>query len=128
MRSGKKKTFGGLLKKLRLEEAKIGLRSFAELIEWKPSNLSNLERGRIRPPANKKTIDMMCNALGLAKNDSRRIELYDLAAKDSKRIPADITEAVQEQPGIPVLVRSVANKQLSEKKIRELAKYIRKHY
>jgi hypothetical protein len=51
-----------------------------------------------------------------------------LAAKDSKRIPADIVEAIHEQPGIPVLVRSVANRQLSEKKLKELAEYIKEYY
>ena len=127
-KKGKKAAFGEVLKKLRLEEADIGLRAFADLIDMKPSNLSNIERGRISPPANRQTIERICDALGLGKTDPRRNELFDLAADAKNRIPADVAEAVKEHPGIPVLVRTVANKQLSEKKLRELAEYIKKFY
>ncbi len=121
-------TFGGLLKKIRVEEADIGLRAFANLIDMKPSNLSNIERSRISPPANRKSIVQMCDALGLAKNDPRREKLFDLAAEAKNRIPADVADVVKNQPGVPVLVRTVANKQLSEDKLRELAEYIKKFY
>ena len=124
----KHKTFGDLLKKLRLEEANIGLRAFADLIDMKPSNLSNLERDRIAPPASRKAIDSICDALGLAKTDPRRETFFDLAAEAKNRIPADVAEAVKEQQGVPVLVRTVANKQLSEKKLKELTEYIKKFY
>ena len=102
-------TFGQMLKKLRLEDA-------------------NIERDRIPPPANRKTIDSICAALGLPKTDRYREELFDLAAKAKSRIPADVADEVKKQPGIPVLVRTVANKQLSERKLRELAEYIKKFY
>lgn len=120
--------FGRLLKKIRVEEANIGLRSFAELVELQSSNLSNIERGKIPPPANKETLDRICDALGLSSADPRRAALFDLAAEDSKRIPADIATAIKENEGVPVLVRTVANKQLSDEKLRELTKYIEEHY
>jgi len=126
--AGDKKTFGKMLKKLRLEQARIGLRAFADLINMKPSNLSNLERDRIPPPAHKKAIDNISDALGLACDDPRRHELFDLAARAKSRVPADVAEAVKKQPGIPVLVRTVANKQLGERKLRELAEYVKKFY
>ncbi len=126
--AGHEKTFGKMLKKLRLEEARIGLRAFADLINMKPSNLSNLERDRIPPPANKKAIDTISDALGLAREDPRTHELFDLAAKAKGRVPADVAEAVKRQAGIPVLVRTVANKQLSESRLAELAAYITKFY
>ena len=124
----KSQTFGGLLKAIRVEESDIGLRAFADLIDMKPSNLSNIERDRIPPPANREAIVRICDALGLAKNDQRRENLFDLAAEAKNRIPADVAAAVKNQPGVPVLVRTVANKQLSEKKLRELAEYIKKFY
>jgi len=122
------RTFGAAVKKLRIEHARVGLRAFADLVNMKPSNLSNIERDKAPPPANKKTIDLICDALGLAKDDPRRTELFDLAAKAKSRVPADVAELVKEQPGIPVLVRTVGNKQLSEEKIRELAEHIKKFY
>jgi len=123
-----KKTFGGLLKQIRLEEAKVGLRAFAELIEWQPSNLSNLERGRLAPPADAQTITSICDALGLSDNDPRRAELFDLAAKRRNAVPGDVAQTIKEQPGIPVLIRAVANKRLDDEKLKELAEYIRKYY
>jgi len=121
-------SFGLFLKKLRVEEANIGLRSFAELVELQPSNLSNMERGKLPPPANKETLDRICAALGLSLTDPRRAELFDLAAQYSGRIPADIVDVVKENEGVPVLVRTIANKQLSDEKLRELAKYIEDNY
>ena len=121
-------TFGQMLKKLRLEDASIGLRAFAAMIEMQPSNLSNIERDRIPPPASRQAIDRICDSLGLADSDPQRDQLFDLAAKAEKRIPADVAEVVRKQPGIPVLVRTVANKRLSEKKLRELAEYIKEYY
>ena len=121
-------TFGQMLKKLRLEDASIGLRAFAAMIEMQPSNLSNIERDRIAPPARREAIDRICDALGLADSDPRRDQLFDLAATAANRIPADVAEVVRKQPGIPVLVRTVANKQLSEKKLRELAEYVKEYY
>ena len=128
VRATQRKTFGWMLKKIRIEESGIGLRAFADLINMKPSNLSNIERGRIPPPASRKAIDAICNALGLASDDPKRTELFDLAAKAKNRLPADVADAVRAQPGIPVLVRTVANKQLGEDKLRELAEYIKEFY
>ncbi len=128
MPSKSKTTFGQMLKKLRLDEAGIGLRAFAAMIEMQPSNLSNIERDRIAPPASSQRLDCICDALGLADSDSRRAQLFDLAANAANRIPADVADAVRKQPGVPVLVRTVANKQLSEKKLRELAEYIKEYY
>ena len=120
------RTFGELLKKIRLEEAKVGLRAFAELIDWQPSNLSNLERGRTKPPADPDKIREICDALGLSEDDPRRTEFFDLAARNG--VPGDVAEVLKEQPGIPVLVRAVANRRLDDDKLKELAEYVKKHY
>jgi transcriptional regulator with XRE-family HTH domain len=121
-------TFGGLLKKIRLEETKVGLRAFAELIDWQPSNLSNLERGRLAPPADAQTITSICDALGLSEDDPRRVELFDLAAKERNAVPGDVAETIKEQPSIPVLIRAVANRRLDDDKLKELAEYIKRFY
>jgi death-on-curing family protein len=88
-----RETFGGMLKKLRVEETDIGLRAFANMIDMKPSNLSNIERGRIPPPASKEIVDRICDALGLSSHDPRREKLFDLAAEAKNRIPADVAAA-----------------------------------
>jgi len=121
-------TFGVYLKKLRLEEARIGLRAFADLIEMAPSNLSNIERDRTSPPYKKNKLNQICDALGLPEHDERRTKLFDLAAQSGSRVPVDIVQTIRDNPGVPVLVRTVANKQLDEKKLRELNEYIKQFY
>ena len=125
--SRKTETFGTMLKKIRLEDARIGF-AFADLIGWQPSNLSSLERGRSKPPADHKKILEICDALGLAPEDPRRTQLIDLAARDRDAVPGDVAEAIRQQPGMPVLVRTVTNRRLDEKKLKELAEYIRTFY
>ena len=121
-------TFGELLRKLRLEEAKMGLRAFADLIEMAPSNLSNIERDRIMPPAGKKKLQQISDALGLAQDNPNRQKLFDLSATARSRVPADVEETIKENKAIPILVRTVANKQLDEKELIELTEFINKHY
>jgi transcriptional regulator with XRE-family HTH domain len=122
-------SFGQLLKKLRIEKANIGLRRFAELVEMYPSNLSNIERGKAPPPAKSEKIELICEALGLSKSDPLRSKLFDLAAQyKPNRMPADVANIIKNNAGVPVLVRTVDNKQLSENKLKELAKYIEEHY
>jgi transcriptional regulator with XRE-family HTH domain len=128
MDSARKETFGSLLKKLRIEDAKKGLRAFAELIDWQPSNLSNVERGRAMPPADPRKIHEICDALGLSPEDPRRVALFDLSARERGAVPGDVAEAIKDQPGIPVLVRAVASRRLEDDQLRDLAEYIKKFY
>ena len=73
--------------------------------------------------------ERICDALGLSTTDPRRAKLFDLAAKSNdSRIPADIAKIVKENQGVPVLVRTVANRQLSDEKLKELAEYIEENY
>lgn len=123
-----KETFGSLLKKIRAEDADIALRAFADMTNMSPSNLSNIERDRVPPPANRKTIVELCDSLGLAKNDPRREKLFDLAAEAKNRIPADAADGVKNHAGVPVFVGAVANEQLAEDQLRELTEYVKKFY
>jgi len=121
-------TFGQLLKDIRLNEAKMGLRLFADLIDMAPSNLSDIERGRKLPPNNEEKITQICNALGMANDDARRIQFFDLAANSKGRIPIDVANAIEENPAVPMLVRTVHNRQLSQEKIEKLTEHIKKYY
>ena len=54
------KHFGRFLRESRLK-AKIGLRKFATMIDMKPSNLSNMEHGRISAPKDAKNYQKLLN-------------------------------------------------------------------
>ncbi len=120
-----KESFGDLLRKLRLKKG-YGLRSFAKKINWLPSNLSHLETGRINPPRDKKMLYHIAKALDLKKGSKEQNRFFDLAVDDvPDRLPADITEYVNEHSLAPVMLRTVANKKLTKFQIQRLIKDIK---
>ena len=78
--------FGSYLRKLRLKSG-LGLRSFAKVIGWLPSNLSNLENNKINPPRDQKTLFKIAQALKLTKNTENWDKFFDLAANTPERMP-----------------------------------------
>jgi transcriptional regulator with XRE-family HTH domain len=126
--SGEGADFGTYLRQLRLA-AGFGLRAFAQKIEMQPSNLCNMEAGRIAPPQSAETMRRITRALGLEANSEESKRLNNLAvAEKPGTIPPDIAEYVAEQPAIPLLLRSVQGKQLDEQGFRELAAFIESHF
>lgn len=120
--------FGAFLRESRLK-ASYGLRFFATAIEMQPSNLSNVEHGRIPPPQDPDTLARIAEALGFDEGDSNWQMLFDLAVKHKEAaLPADVVRYAGSTPGIPVLLRTIQNTQLSESELRDLADYIRQRY
>ena len=121
-------TFSAYLKQLRLERG-YGLREFARIIDMQPSNLSNLERGKLPPLRHKESLEVISDALGLSDDDPRRKELFDLAvAGTPDRLPADLVSYAAEVKVIPLLLRTIAEKKLSESQIRQLTQDINALY
>ena len=121
---GRRETFGEYLRACRLK-AGYGLRVFAEAIEMQPSNLSNVEHGRIPPPQDLETLTRIAEMLGLPEGSRERERLFDLAVAHKKRaLPADIAAFAAKTPGIPVILRTLQNRRLTQKEIEDLTRYI----
>ena len=121
-------TFGEYLKQQRLEGS-YGLREFARKIDMHPSNLSNLERGKIPPLRHRGSLEVVAEALGFGEEDARRKRLFDLAVADlPDRLPADLKDYATEVKVIPLLLRTIADKRLSEEQIRKLTQDINELY
>ena len=121
-------SFGTYLKELRLAKG-YGLREFARIIDMQPSNLSNLERGKLSPPRRKEALEILADALELGETDPQRQKLFDLAIADTPdRIPADLVDYATEVRVLPLLLRTVAHKRLSETQLRKLAEEINALY
>ena len=116
-------TFGEYLRTLRLR-AGLGLRAFAEAAGMQPSNLSNIEHGRLNPPQDKEAVDQLADLLGLEPGSSGRARLFDLAVAGRDRPPADVAAFAARTPGIPVLLRTIENRGLSEEELRRLTERI----
>ena len=120
--------FGAYLRELRLK-AGCGLRKFAELAGFQPSNLSNLERGKLPPPRDPERLEEMADALGLAEGSRERQKLYDLAAQAQKApLPADVQPYARSHKLVPVLLRTAQDKNLSDEDLQELVQHINKNY
>ncbi len=122
---GTQQAFGEFLHTCRLR-AGYGLRSFAEAIDIKPSNLSNIEHGRANPPQDRAVLTRIADALGLRRPD--RHTLFDLAVKHKPgALPADLAEYAGRRPGIPVLLRTIAEGKLTRKDLDVLIEHVKQH-
>lgn len=121
-------TFGEYLRTCRLK-AGYGLRTFAEAIEMQPSNLSNMEHGRLTPPQDLDTLTRMADMLGLPEGSPGREQLFDLAVSHKGRVlPADVAAFAAKTPGVPVILRTLKNRKLTEQEIEELTRYINRRF
>lgn len=121
---GRKQTFGEYLRACRLK-AGLGLRSFAEAAELKPSNLSAIEYGRQPPPQNAATLTRLADALGLPPSSRDRQRLFDLAVAHKPGVlPPDVAAFAGQTPGVPVLLRTMANKRLTRRDLERLTDYV----
>ena len=116
-------TFGEFLRTHRLK-AGLGLRAFAEAAGLQPSNLSNIEHGRIAPPQDREVLNRIADLLNLSEESPERATLFDLAVKGRNRLPADIAGFAARTPGIPVLLRTIENRGLSQEELAQLTKYV----
>jgi len=120
-------TFGEMLREKR-KELRLGLREFAQRAELDPGNLSKIERGRLGAPQTASMLDRICLALELDLDAEEAVALRDQAAAENGQIPEEILsdEAVMARMArMPVLLRTVHNKQLGPEQLDRLIEMIR---
>jgi len=117
--------FGKFLKELRLR-AGMGLRRFAELVDLKPSNLSAIETGRREPPADPAKLREIADAVGLVEGSDEWAKFFE-AARRAGQLPADIRH-MADRGLVPVLLRTVDNRRLSDDEIAELIQEIEQRH
>ena len=117
--------YGEMLRKLRLEK-EMTLRELASNSDIDVAYLSRVERCTIPPPQKEELLDAINDALDATEAEAQ--QLKDQAAIDNKQFPRDIADKIEKIEGIPLLLRTVANKKLSAKEIRKVTDYINKRY
>lgn len=115
--------FGTFLKELRLEN-KLSLRKFCIKAEADAGNISKIERGVIAPPGSE-IIKRYAAALGLSAGSDNWINLFDLAATESGKIPSDIISNSKAAKLLPAFFRTLRNASLDEDKMLKLAEKIK---
>src|SRR5258708_24961500 len=100
--------FGAFLTALRTR-AGIGLRTFAEMADLQPSNLSALEHGRRLPSQDADKLKEMASLLGLVEGSKDWEKFFDLP-KRATALPADVLHMAA-RPLVPVLLRTIDKRQ-----------------
>jgi transcriptional regulator with XRE-family HTH domain len=113
--------FGECLRTLRIR-AGFGLRDFAALVGIAASNVSAMEHGRRRAPADPAKLRTIADALGLVEGGGDWARLFDAAARPGS-LPADVQPTVRRRL-VPVLLRTIENNQLSDDEIGRLIQEI----
>lgn len=114
--------FGQLIQ-ARRAEIRLTLRDCAVRAGMDPGNLSRLERGRVAPPQDSEILQRLTEALELTS--SRAQDLMDVAAMQNGRIPPDIISNEEVMSALPILLRTVNNRQLDGAQVDKLIELIK---
>ena len=118
------KEFGEILQERR-GKLRLSLRDCAIRANMDPGNLSRIERGRAAPPQDPDVLARLLEAVELTDTDEGQ-KLIDAAALQNGRIPRDILSNEEVMSALPVLLRTVNNKQLDGASIEKLVDMIKK--
>ena len=117
-------TFGSMLRERR-KVLRLGLREFALRAEVDAVNLSKIERGRLNPPQTRDALDRICFALEYDPASQEAELLRDRAAAENGRLSEEILADEEIMSRMPVLLRTVHNKQLSAEQLDRLIEMIK---
>ena len=117
--------FGMFVKETRTKH-RLGLREFCLKYKHDPSNWSKIERGRILPPQDEKTLTAWAVQLGIKKGTADWFKFFDLAAAERGRIPEDILANKELVKVLPVFFRTLRGQKPIRKELKALAEIIRK--
>ncbi len=116
--------FGEFVKSLRKQLGKTA-RITAIEAGMQPSNYCRLEYGALKPPQDKAKLDRLINALNIPENSPQRARFYDMAAAASNSIPLDLAEIISKDDAVPLMLRTITKKKLSQREVDELVKLVR---
>jgi len=117
-----KENFGQILKELRIKKG-LTLRNTCRILDYDPSNWSKIERGRMSPPSNEKTLRKWAKTLGLSKENDIH-EFIDKANLAQGIVPQDILSQDNAVDFLPAFFRTLRNKKPTKKEIDRLIKLI----
>ena len=113
--------YGEMLRSMRIKK-EVTLRELSAKSGVDVAYISRVERETIKPPQNEEILDSLNVALELDEKMSAEMKIQ--AAIDNKMIPDDIV-AIK---GIPLFIKTVARKRLSERQLRKIIDFINKEY
>jgi transcriptional regulator with XRE-family HTH domain len=116
--------FGEFVKTTRLRNGIIA-RDAALNAGILPSNFSKLEHGALAPVQNIEKQKKLAVAIGIELDSDLAANFFDLAAKATNSLPADLSEIISRDEALPLLLRTLGNKRLEQKDIERLLSIVR---
>jgi transcriptional regulator with XRE-family HTH domain len=118
------KKFGKLLYDFRIKKG-FTLREMCRKVNYDPSNWSKIERGKIAPPSNKKTLELWARTLGL-KKDSKEFDNFIYQANIAQGIiPFEIMEEKELVAALPAFFRTLKNRKPNKEEIDNMINLIK---
>ncbi len=117
--------YGEMLRELRTQKG-ITLRELANNSDIDVAYLSRVERCTIPPPQKSELINAINDGIGATIEEKKN--LADQASIDNEQFPKDIAKDIKDIVGIPLLLRTVANKKMTEEQIRKVTAFINERY
>ena len=119
------KTFGNFFKQKRIDKG-LTLREFCRIHGLDPGNISKIERGLFPPPQSRELLLKYAAALGIKEGSEDWLTFCDLAVTSAGKIPPDIVTNEEVMNALPVLFRTVRDKNLDEEDLENLIKAIKR--
>ena len=116
--------FGDTVRERR-KELRLGLREFAQRAGMDPGNLSKIERGRLGAPQSEETLNRICEALEWKQGSDAAGALKAQAAIENGQIPAEFLQDEVVMAKLPLLLRTLQNRQLEPEQLDRLIELIR---
>lgn len=119
-------TFGQFFRELRLRQGKT-LRQFCLEHKFDAGNTSRLERDELQAPIAPEKLREYAEALGLKEGSEGWEQFFDLAAISAGRIPFDVRSDKEIVARLPLVFRTLRNKELDRDQLEQLIDLIRRH-
>jgi len=116
--------FGEYVRGIRLQK-RIGLREFCLKSGRDASNWSKLERGVLPPPQDQDSLEAIAGDLGLKRGSPEWYKLFDLAAAERGRLPADIMEDEKLLESLPAFFRTLRGQKPTGEELAKVVELIR---
>jgi len=120
-------TFGEYLRQLR-QARRTTLRSFAQTLNWDPSNYSRLETGKLPPPATPAKLEPFRLSLNLEPDSFEWRELVRRASISRYEIPPKVLSDQELLGKLPALFRRLEGDPIDEKTLDEIIAMLRREY
>lgn len=118
------KKFGKLLYDFRIKK-ELTLREMCRKVSYDPSNWSKIERGKIAPPSDRKTLELWARTLGL-KKDSKDFDNFIYSANVAQSIiPFDVMEEKELVAALPAFFRTLKNRKPNKEEIDNMINLIK---